>query len=127
VKPRLALSIMAFFWLVAGLVGLFAPGPYMSSFGLDAPVEAVIAVRDGGVVLVGLAMINWLARDATGQPLRGLLWGNISILVADAVLNVWEMVVGIAPVGPWVASFAFTALLVAMLALGVLHAGRLAE
>lgn len=126
-NPRLALSIMAVFWLVAGLVGLVAPAPYMSSFGLDAPPEAVIAVRDGGVVLVGLAIINWLSRDATGRPLRGILWGNIFILVADAILNVWEMTTGIAPVGPGVATFAVTALLVAMLALGVRQARRLSE
>lgn len=118
-RPRLALSIMAVFWLVAGLVGLVAPVPYLSSFGLEAPPEAVIAVRDGGVVLVGVAMINWLARDAVGRPLRGLLWGNVFILVADAALNVWEMAAGIAPVGPGVATFGVTALLVIMLALGM--------
>lgn len=115
---------MAVFWTVAGLVGILAPTPYMSSFGLQAPQEAVIAVRDGGVVLVGLGIINWLARDAVGAPLRGLLWGNIFILVADAALNLWEMAVGIAPVGPWLATFAFTALLVTMLALGLRGAHR---
>lgn len=115
---RAALSLTAVFWIVAGLVGLIAPAQYMSSFGLAAPIEAIIAVRDGAVLLIGLGIMDWLVRGARGSTLRGILWGNIFILVADAVVNIGEMVVGDAPSGPWVASFALTALLVLVLASG---------
>lgn len=120
---RAALSITAVFWVVAGLVGLLLPAQYMSSFGLAAPAEAIIAVRDGAVVLIGLGIMDWLVRDARGSILRGILWGNIFILVADAAINIGEMVVGIAPSGPWVASFALTAVLVLVLASGFREAG----
>jgi hypothetical protein len=118
-----ALSLMALFWIVAGLVGLLVPAQYLSSFGLGAPAEAVIAVRDGAVVLIGLGIMVWLARKATGSTLRGILWGNIFILVADAAVNIGEMVVGDVPMGPWVASFFLTALLVVVLASGFREAG----
>jgi hypothetical protein len=120
---RAALSLIAVFWIVAGLVGLLAPAQYLSSFGLGAPAEAVIAVRDGAVMLIGLGTLNWLVRDATGSTLRGLLWGNVFILVADAVVNIAEVVVGDLPSGPWVASFALNALLVLVLASGFREAG----
>lgn len=120
---RVTLSVMAAFWILAGLVGLIVPAQYMSSFGLAAPTEAIIAVRDGGVVLIGLGIMTWLVRGAVGTTLRGVLWGNIFILVADAALNIWEMIVGTAPAGPWIGSFAFSALLVLMLALRFREAG----
>jgi hypothetical protein len=120
---RVALSLMAVFWILAGLVGLLAPAQYLSSFGLGAPAEAVIAVRDGGVVLIGLGIMVWLVRDARGSTLRSILWGNIFILLADAAVNIWEMVVGDVPAGPWVASFVLTALLVLVLASGFRDAG----
>jgi hypothetical protein len=111
------------FWFVAGLVGLLAPAPYLSSFGLGAPAEAVIAVRDGGVMLIGLGILNWLVRAARGSTLRGILWGNIFILVADAAVNIGEVIVGDLPSGPWVASFAVNALLILVLAAGFRAAG----
>jgi hypothetical protein len=79
---RAALSLIALFWIVAGLVGLLAPAQYLSSFGLGAPAEAVIAVRDGAVMLIGLGIMDWLVRDASGSTLRGILWGNIFILAS---------------------------------------------
>jgi hypothetical protein len=120
---RTALSLIAVFWIMAGLVGLFAPAQYLSSFGLGAPGEAVIAVRDGAVVLIGLGIMVWLVRDARGSTLRSILWGNIFILVADAAVNIGEMAVGAVPAGPWVASFVLTALLVLVLASGFRQAG----
>jgi hypothetical protein len=49
----------------------------LSSFGFTATTEAVVVSREVGVALAGLGIINWLARNAVGGPLRGLLWGNI--------------------------------------------------
>lgn len=120
---RAVLSLIALFWILAGLVGLLAPAQYLSSFGLGAPAEAIVAVRDGAVVLIGLGIMVWLARSARGSTLRGILWGNIFILVADAAVNIGEMAVGDVPAGPWVASFALNALLVFVLASGFREAG----
>lgn len=123
-KARNALALTAVFWIIAGLIGIVAPAPYLSSFGLGAPTEAIIAVRDGGVVLIGLGMINWQARAATGSTLRAILWVNILILIGDAVVNLGELAGGLVPPGPWIGSFAGTALFVLVLALGLRDAGR---
>jgi hypothetical protein len=97
-RPRLALSIGAAFHLLTGLPLLLAPGQSMSAFGFPViPAEMLIPLRDLGVLLIGVGIINWLARDAVGAPLRGLLLGNIFIRIAIMALNVWELTVGVIP------------------------------
>jgi hypothetical protein len=92
--PSLAL-ILAAVWSVLGrlLFALF-PAQALSSFGLGTASEALIISRDAGVTLIGLGIINRLARNATGNPLRAPLWGNIFILVVDSAVNVWEIASG---------------------------------
>jgi hypothetical protein len=53
------------------------------------------------VLLIGLGIIDWAAREAGGAPLRGLLWGNIFIRVGEIVNNGWAIVDGMLP--PWAA------------------------
>ena len=55
--------------------------------------------RDTGTVLIGVGVIDWLARNAVGAPLRGLLWGNLFIRVVAMVVNYWEFAVGLMPSG----------------------------
>jgi hypothetical protein len=45
--------------------------------------EAEILSRDLGVTLLGLGVLNWMTRGATGAPLRGVLVGNIAIQVLE--------------------------------------------
>jgi hypothetical protein len=96
-SPRLALSIGAVLAVLFGAALALAPVQMLSGFGLGTPTEAQIVSRDVGVTLIGLGIINWLARDATGTALRGLLWGNIFIQVAEFVVNGWEVVAGLLP------------------------------
>ena len=96
-SPRLALQIGAVLAFLFGAALALAPTQMLSGFGLGAPTEAQILSRDVGVTLIGLGIINWLARDATGSALRGLLWGNIFIQVAETVVNGWEVAAGILP------------------------------
>lgn len=69
----------------------------LSGFGLGMSNEELIASRDAGVLLIGLGIINWTARDAVGAPLRGLHSGNILIRVAELVVNGWENAAGMLP------------------------------
>jgi hypothetical protein len=94
-RPSLALSIGAAFNILFGLPLLLAPAQILSAFGLATPSEALVPARDSGVLLIGVGIIDWLARDAVGAPLRGLLWGNIFIRVAGMVVNLWEVSAGI--------------------------------
>jgi hypothetical protein len=96
-RPRLALAIGAVFAFVPGLLFVIAPAQMLSALGLDMPPEALINARDTGVLLMGVGIIDWLARDAVGAPLRGLLWGNIFIRAAAIVVNLWELNAGLLP------------------------------
>lgn len=94
-RPSLALIIGAAFNILFGLPLLLAPAEILSAFGLATTSEALVPARDSGVLLIGVGIIDWLARDAGGAPLRGLLWGNIFIRVAGMVVNLWEVAAGI--------------------------------
>jgi hypothetical protein len=77
----------------------------------------LVWARDVGTLALGVGIINWLARDAVGAPLRGLLWGNIFIRVAAMTVNSWELLTGQIPIA---AAPAFPALLGINLALIVI-------
>jgi hypothetical protein len=96
-QPSLALSIGAVAAMALGIPLALAPAVMLSAFGLAAPNEALILSRDAGVLLIGLGIIDWTAREAIGAPLRGLLWGNIAIRVGEIVNNGWAIVTGVIP------------------------------
>ena len=96
-RPSLALSIGAVLAFIFGASLALLPEQMLAGFGLGVPKEAVVVSRDVGVTLFGLGIINWMARGATGSVLRGLLWGNIFIQVAEFVVNGWEIAAGILP------------------------------
>ena len=97
-SPRLALSIGAVFSVLAGLPVLLTPDLFLELTGVDSPgAFAVVPVRDTGMLLIGVGIIDWLARDAVGSPLRGLLWGNLFIRVGAMTVNGWEFATGQLP------------------------------
>jgi hypothetical protein len=124
-RPSLALSIGAVFHILIGLPLVFAPAQVAAALGIAAPSDiALVWARDAGTVIIGVGIINWLARNAVGAPLRGLLWGNIFIRVAAMVVNYWELSVGLIPSGA--ASFfpALTVINVALIAMFALALRR---
>jgi hypothetical protein len=115
-RPSLALAIGAVFSVVIGLPILLAPAQMLSALGIAAPPDiALVQARDTGTVLIGVGVINWLARDAVGAPLRGLLWGNLFIRVAAMVVNYWELAIGLMPSGAASLFPALTAINVALI------------
>jgi len=96
-SPKLALTIGAVLATIFGLALALAPVQMLSGFGMATPPEALVVSRDIGVTLIGVAVINWLARDQTGPAVRAILIGNIVIQVLEAIVNDVEVVVGIIP------------------------------
>jgi len=96
-NPKTALIIGAVVAAIFGLLLVFAPGPMLKGFGLQAPDAAVTLARDVGVTLLGLAVLNWLAREATGTALRGILIGNLVVQVLEIVVNGYEIATGQLP------------------------------
>lgn len=83
--------------LVFGLALLVFPSSMLAGFGLAVPTEAKVLSRDVGATLIGLGVINWMARNATGQALRALLVGNVVVQALELVVNGYEIAVGDLP------------------------------
>ena len=81
---------------IFGLALTVFPTTMLAGFGLAVP-EAVILSRDVGVTLIGLGVINWMARNATGEPLRAILVGNVVVQALELVVNAGEIAVGALP------------------------------
>ena len=114
--------IGAAFNLASGIPLLLAPHQVLAAFGVSPPPFALVPTRDAGTVLIGLGIIDWLARTADGAPLRGILWGNIFVRLAAMVVNGWEIYTGQIPspsvpvvVGAFVVSVALLAVFFAAL------------
>lgn len=68
-QPKMALTIGAVAAAVFGLLSVLVPGPMLESAGLNVPDEGIILMRDLGVTLLGLAVLNWMAIEATGKAI----------------------------------------------------------
>ena len=96
-SPRLALQIGGIAAFVFGLALLVFPTSMLAGFGLGVPEEAKVLSRDVGATLIGLGVINWMARNATGEPLRALLVGNVVIQALETLVNGYEILSGALP------------------------------
>ena len=93
-SPRLALMIGGIAAVVFGL-GLFvSPESMLAGFGVATPVAAKVLARDVGATLIGLGVINWMARNASGEVLRALLVGNVVVQALELLINGYEIVIG---------------------------------
>src|SRR5438094_7934134 len=72
---------------VFGLALTVFPSTMLAGFGLAVPNEAVVLSRDVGVTLIGLGVINWMARNATGEPLLAILVGNVAVQALELAVN----------------------------------------
>ncbi len=83
---------------IFGLALTVVPAMMLAGFGLAVPDAAVVLSRDVGVTLIGLGVINWMARNATGEALRAILVGNVVVQALELVVNAGEIAVGVLPV-----------------------------
>ena len=97
VSPRLALMIGGVAAVVFGLALFVSPESMLAGFGVAAPDTAQVLARDVGATLIGLGVINWMARNATGDVLRALLVGNVVVQALELLINAYEIVVGDLP------------------------------
>lgn len=77
--------------LVFGLSLLVFPSSMLAGFGLAVSTEAKVLSRDVGATLIGLGVINWMARNATGAALRALLVGNVVVQALELLINGFEI------------------------------------
>ena len=82
---------------VFGLALLVFPTSMRAGFGRAVPTQAKVLSRDVGATLIGLGVINWMARSATGPALRALLVGNVDVQALELLINGYEIAVGDLP------------------------------
>ncbi len=83
--------------LLFGLALFVSPESMLAGFGVAAPASTKVLARDVGATLIGLGVINWMARNATGAVLRALLVGNVVVQALELLINGYEIVVGDLP------------------------------
>jgi hypothetical protein len=79
--------------MLFGVAGLVFPESELAAFGLAATAEARVLARASGATLIGLGVINWMARNATGEALRALLVGNVVVQALGVLINGYEIAV----------------------------------
>jgi hypothetical protein len=83
--------------VVFGLALFVSPESMLAGFGLAPSAAAKVLSRDVGATLIGLGVINWMARNATGEVLRALLVGNVVVQALELLINGYEIVIGDLP------------------------------
>ena len=83
--------------LLFGLALFVSPESMLAGFGVAAPASTKVLARDVGATLIGLGVINWMARNATGDVLRALLVGNLVVQALELLINAYEIVAGDLP------------------------------
>jgi hypothetical protein len=98
VSSRLALSIGAVQSFVFGIPLLLFPATVLAISGLTLPDAGVAIARGAGVTVIGLGVIDWMLRSATGLAMRGLLGGNLAVQVLSLIVNSGEVLAGHLPI-----------------------------
>ena len=83
--------------LAFGLALFVSPDSMLAGFGVAGPATTKVLARDVGATLIGLGVINWMARNATGDVLRALLVGNVVVQALELLINTYEIVAGDLP------------------------------
>jgi hypothetical protein len=96
-KPKTVLVIGAAAAAIFGLLLVGAPAQMLGGFGLQVQSDGIVLSRDVGILLLGLAILNWLGRNATGEALRAILVANLVVQVLELAVNGAEIVVGQLP------------------------------
>lgn len=100
-KPKLALVVGAAVTGLLGLVLIAAPDVVLEGLGLDAHGDGLILARDVGALQLGLAVLNWVGRNADGRGLRAILGANFFVQFAELLLNGTEILTHQLPGAAW--------------------------
>lgn len=97
---RILLGIAAIYMGLVGLALIFVPKAFgTGAVPADASPELIAYLRLWGSPLLGIAVLNWLSRNAEpSATLRAVVVGNIVGFAAIAALDVWGSFGGGRPV-----------------------------
>lgn len=94
---RLAATLTAIVCAILFPVLLLAANGYMATYGVDSNASAAFMSRRAAPVLLGLAVILWMARDAAPTPeRRAISVGVILCFAGIAATGIYEFATGFA-------------------------------
>ena len=95
-KPKTILTIAAAYLALLGLGFIFAPEAIgRGAVPENAPPALIAYLRVFGTTFLGIAVMNWTARDAGPSPARdSILLGNIVGFAIGPALDVWGLQTG---------------------------------
>jgi len=101
VKPKLALVVGAVVTAILGVALVASPEMVLQGLGLEAHGDGLILARDVGGLQLGLAVLNWVGRNAEGRGLRAILGANVFVQLAELLLNGTEVLTHQLPGAAW--------------------------
>ena len=103
-KPNLLLTISSIYVTLTGLGMLLMPQVLIFSGSTGTPTSVFFALRSYGGVLLGLAVINWMARNTEASKSRdGIFLGNaVAYTIATIVFLIDVTGSGVAMVWSYV-------------------------
>lgn len=94
-KPKLLLTIAAIYQALTGLIMLFVPQVLIFSGSAGTPPGVIYALRSYGAVVLGVAVLNWVARNADASKARDAIFlGNTVAFALMAVVFLLDVVSG---------------------------------
>lgn len=100
-------SFLTFAALIAigvGGMALLAPDVMLSSKGIAGNKAASVWMREVGVVLLAMGVVNWLIRAHEDSPtMRAVLWGNALLQVGLLPIELVAYVHGVIPTAAGIA------------------------
>ena len=95
-KLNILLSVTAVYLTLLGLGFIFAPQAIgMGAVPADPPAALIAYLRMFGPPLLGIAVLNWTARNAEPSTARkAIILGNIVGFGVGPVLDVWGLLTG---------------------------------
>jgi hypothetical protein len=110
------LAVSALLAVATGAIMALLPHTFVRPMGLSLDERTATLAQAMGVLLVGIGVINWLARAAVGPGLRAVLVGNLVVHVASLAVNARALAVGVRAAGDVVVHVLFAAAFAWMLA-----------
>jgi hypothetical protein len=125
-KLNVLLSITAAYMALLGLGFIFAPRAIgIGAVPADAPAALIAYLRVFGTTFLGIAVLNWTARNSEPSTARtAIILGNIVGFSVGPALDVWGMFSGARQLGM---VFGAIHLLIALAFISALRADRSAR
>jgi hypothetical protein len=118
VKPKAALIIGAVCAFVFGAMLIRSPDAILRGLGVPTYGDGIILGRDMGIVVIGMAVLNWSGRNAVGNGLRAILIANLFVHLGGLALHGGEISSHQLPGSAW-PSMSIQTLLAAMFGLAL--------